>query len=153
MNTVVARWTCKGMIWNGTETCRRAVAALIAVVFGATLLVPQPVSAQVAPAPTKDTANPSAKTAPKADEGTRQNFADDTKDTKPKRTTASSVPPAPSKDPVNASQKPAKKSKKARKNASSAAPSPGKDTANPSAKTAPKADEGTGAHPSEKKSP
>jgi hypothetical protein len=131
----------------------RIAAVLIAIAFVAAGMGPALVHAQTAPAPSKDTANPSAKTAPKADEGTGANPSNETKDTKPKRTAASSVSPAPSKDTANASEKPAKKSKRAKKSASSLAPAPSKDTANPSAKTAPKADEGTGANPSQKKGP
>jgi hypothetical protein len=126
---------------------KRIVAVMIAAVFGAAVLVPALAQAQTAPEPSKDTANPSAKTAPKADEGTG---ASPSKANKAKKT-ASSVSPAPSKDTANASDKPAKKAKK--KTASSVSPAPSKDTANPSAKTAPKADEGTGANPSQKKAP
>ncbi len=86
---------------------KKISAVWTAVVFGAALLLPALSQAQVAPAPSKDTANPS--------------------------------------------DKPAKKAKK--KTASSVSPAPSKDTANPSAKTAPKADEGTGANPSQKKTP
>ena len=52
---------------------KRIMAVLIAVVFGAAVLGPALAQAQTAPAPSKDTANPSAKTAPKADEGTGAN--------------------------------------------------------------------------------
>ncbi len=51
----------------------RFAAVLITAIFGATMLGPAFVQAQTAPAPSKDTANPSAKTTPKADEGTGAN--------------------------------------------------------------------------------
>ncbi len=122
--------------------------ALTAVAFAAAALVPSLTQAQVAPAPSKDTANSSEKVAPKADEGTGAHPSKSNKN-------ASTIPPAPSHDPANSSDKPSKKSKTKRQKstASQTAPAPSHDTANSSAKTAPKTDEGTGASPSQKKAP
>ena len=49
---------------------KRMFVGLIAVAFSAAVLGPALAQAQTAPAPSTDTANPSAKTAPKADDGT-----------------------------------------------------------------------------------
>ncbi len=123
-----------------TPRCYVTAAALFAVIFGSAMA-----HAQVSPAPSRDTANSSAKVAPKSDEGTGANPS---KVSKNERTRASSVTPAPSKDTANSSAKASKK-----KTASSVAPAPTKDTANSSAKIAPKSDEGTGANPSRAKTP
>ncbi len=117
----------------------KILAVLVAALFAIVAVGPSFAQTQ-APAPSKDTANSSAKVAPQADQGTGANPS------KTKKKTASSQAPAPSKDAANAS---AKKTKK--KTASSQAPAPSKDTANASAKTAPQADQGTGANPSAKK--
>ncbi len=124
------------------RTARRyaTAAALFAVIFGSAMA-----HAQVSPAPSRDTANSSAKVAPKSDEGTGANPS---KVSKNERTRASSIAPAASKDTANSSLKGSKK-----KAASSVAPAPSTDTANSSAKTAPKSDEGTGANPSRSKTP
>jgi hypothetical protein len=126
---------------------KRMFTVLTAVAFGAAVLSPVFAQAQVAPAPSKDTANPSV--APKPDDpNTRTTRAHPSKG----QNTASSVAPAPSKDTANSSNKPGKKAK-VKKSTSSVSPAPSKDTANPSAKVTPKADEGTGANPSQKKAP
>ena len=119
----------------------KILAVLVAALFVVVAVGPSFAQTQ-APAPSKDTANPSAKTAPQADQGTGANPSK----AKGKKATASSQAPAPSKDTANPSAKKAKK-----KTASSQAPAPSKDAANPSAKTAPQADQGTGANPSAKK--
>ncbi len=119
----------------------KTMAVLVAALFAVAAVGPAFAQTQ-APAPSKDTANPSAKTAPQPDQGTGANPS------KAKKETASSQAPAPSKDTANPST--TKKSKK--KTASSQKPAPSKDTANPSAKTAPQPDQGTGANPSQKKS-
>jgi len=62
------------------------------------MLVLSPALAQVAPAPSKDTANSSEKIAPKADEGTGAHPSKSKK-------TASTVAPAPSHDTANSSEK------------------------------------------------
>jgi len=118
----------------------KILAVLVAALFVVVAVGPSFAQTQ-APAPSKDTANSSAKVAPQADQGTGANPSK----TK-KKATASSQAPAPSKDTANPSAKKAKK-----KTASSQAPAPSKDTANPSAKTTPQADQGTGANPSAKK--
>ena len=76
-------------------------AVLVAALFMVAAVGPSFVHAQVAPAPSKDTANSSAKVAPQADQGTGANPSK----TKAKKETASSVAPAPSHDTANSSAK------------------------------------------------
>jgi len=122
----------------------KIMAVLVAALFVVVAVVPSFAQTQ-APAPSKDTANSSAKVAPQADQGTGANPSK----AKAKKETASSQAPAPSKDTANSSAKSTKKAKK--KTASSQKPAASKDTANSSAKTAPKADEGTGTGMGQKK--
>jgi hypothetical protein len=124
----------------------KTFAVLVAALFLVAAVGPSFVHAQVAPAPSKDTANSSAKVAPQADQGTGANPSK----TKAKKETASSQAPAPSKDTANSSAKSTKKAKK--KTASQVAPAPSHDTANSSAKVAPQADQGTGTGMGQKKS-
>ena len=79
----------------------KTFAVLVAALFMVAAVGPSFVHAQVAPAPSKDTANSSEKIAPKADEGTGAHPSKTNK-TKP---SASSIVPAPSKDTANSSAK------------------------------------------------
>ncbi|HTX55260.1 MAG TPA: hypothetical protein VMD08_17785 [Candidatus Baltobacteraceae bacterium] len=82
----------------------KIMAVLVAALFVVVAVVPSFAQTQ-APAPSKDTANSSAKVAPQADQGTGANPSK----AKAKKETASSQKPAASKDTANSSAKTAPK--------------------------------------------
>ncbi len=130
---------------------RKTLAVFIAVAIGSS--IGGLARAQTAPASSKDAANPSARSGARADDRTQAKLENESKDTRPKRSTSSSVSPAPSTDHGDQSDQPMKKSNRATKRASPLAAERGKGTKTPSAETASKGQKRTYANPPQSKTP
>ncbi len=128
----------------------KTLAVLTCIAIGTSVV--GPARAQMAPASSKGAANPSAKTGLRPDDHTQVNLENETKDTKPKHSTSSSISSAPSTDHGNPSDQPVKKSNRAKKRASPLAATPGKNPKGLSAEAA-KGETTTDQNPPQKKTP